>query len=345
MKKICAFIILSFCLSVILYTQEPVTLKFSTHVIKNDNNNNMTLCKYADPGQAGEKMLWDYSGLVATKRFTGHVKNSTFTKNTTLFPDANTVLSEFSNNFYFNITDDRIEQIGYASNNNEIIIKFDKPIIKLAFPFTLGDILSGSFHGTYLSGSLEGKISGTYDVEADGYGQLILPNNVIVKNTLRVKTTKKYQLVLNNNPQDVICETYRWYGEFNRYPLLVLISLQSEYESSKPHISYYAAYNNKIVRADPLLESNTNNSGFEFYPNPVLNEIKIKFILDKEGLADFEIYDNGGHFIKTLLHEKRDAGEYLMEFNTRELNLDRGTYYIKARINNEIVTKKFVILE
>jgi hypothetical protein len=59
-------------------------------------------------------------------------------------PEANTILEEFETKFYFRASNDKIEQFGSVSKNNTIT-KYDKPFVKMVFPFNYGDTYSGNF--------------------------------------------------------------------------------------------------------------------------------------------------------------------------------------------------------
>ena len=137
MKKLYSLFILAFFITA-GFAQKPISLNYETHAIKSEANNSMQLCKYVDPGTGGEHISWDFSNLEATNDFTGFVQSAYYSVNSALFPLANTELQEFTNQFYFKITENSIEQYGYSSKDNSVIIKFDKPFVfKAIFRYRL----------------------------------------------------------------------------------------------------------------------------------------------------------------------------------------------------------------
>ncbi|MCK7537571.1 MAG: hypothetical protein MZV63_44760 [Marinilabiliales bacterium] len=62
-------------------------------------------------------------------------------------PEANTVLEEFGVKFFFKSNGNIMEQYGTVTANT--ITKYDKPFVKMVFPFDYGDVYSGDFSGYY----------------------------------------------------------------------------------------------------------------------------------------------------------------------------------------------------
>jgi len=91
------------------------------------------------------------------------------------------------------------------------------------------------------------------------------------------------------------------------------------------------------------------------YPNPFNPETKIKFtITDREHstiggkrgrLVTLTIYDILGSEITTLIHEKKQAGEYEIKFNISKYNLSSGLYFYSLKTTGFTTTKKMVVLQ
>ncbi|MBN2610505.1 MAG: T9SS type A sorting domain-containing protein [Bacteroidales bacterium] len=344
MKKITIIALLA-ATSAFLFAQKPIVLEFEKHAIRNESNNVMKLCKYADPGARGANVTWDFSTLETTSDFTGYVQSSYHSSNTQLFPQANTELNEFNNRFYFRITEDRVEQYGYSSLNNQVVTTFDKPFVKMVYPFTMHDIYEGTFRGTYKYGNSTSDISGNYEILGDGYGKLILPGNFTVDNTLRVKTTKSYSYELSGVPQDVLITTYRWYCDWHRYPLLVLTSIKTSVNQNTSYV-YQAAYNNKATKLaekeNPVI---SKDKMFDVFPNPASEFLNISFTLEEESMVTIELFDIKGRKTGTLSNEMMQPGSRKLQSDISREKYTDGTYYIKVSINGNSETQQVVLVK
>lgn len=328
MKKI-VFIIFISCL-VVSSVYGVTKLTFEQHALKTDFHNDMVITKFQNPGLSGANQIWDFSSLNVLSDFKGLIQNPKFLKNSFFSNQFNTELIEFGNSFYFNITDTKLELTGYRSSNGNVEINYEKPFLKMVYPFEYGNSYTGSFSGVIKNGSKLGQIDGTYDVEADGFGKLILPNNVEVNNALRVKTIKRYtQSFSSSSSVEITITTYRWYTQNVRYPLLVLITTEYGY-GDKKSVSHQAAYNNNINEI--MLEAfDFENS--KVYPNPFSNVIRTSYELSNDANVLVEIFDITGKKVTELLNERQQAGFYDEPFDVNDLRLKNGMYNIRITID------------
>lgn len=334
-----------FAATVNLFAQKPIVLEFETHAIKNESNNEMKLCTYVNPGAAGANQIWNFSQIEATSNFTGYVKSSYHSVNSMLFPQVNTELNEFNNRFYFRIAENKIEQYGYSSLDNLVVTTFDKPFVKMKFPFTMGDNYQGTFSGTYKSGNSNSNISGTYEVIGDGYGRLILPGNFIVDNTLRVKTLKSYSHSISGVDQTVEIVAYRWYSDWHRYPLLVLTQVKSSANGSTS-VSYQAAYNTNLSKPANTISSETKSDKlFDVYPNPTDQIININYFVAEDGFVTIELYDLAGKKAGTLFNQELKSGAYTLQPDLIHEGFVKGFYLIKVTINGLSDSQQVVLLK
>ncbi len=330
--KAVTFIFIWLVSVICLRAQEPVVLNFETHAIKGESDNNMQLCKYMAPGESGENIIWDFSGLEKTNEFTGFINSSYHSVNSQIFPQANIELKEFNNRFYFKTADNRVEQVGFASEDNHFVNIYDKPFIQMFYPFTMGDHFEGTYGGLYKTGTVTNAIKGNYEVVADAYGKLILPDNFIVDNVLRVKTIKNYTYVMIGFDHLYEIVTYRWYCDWYRYPLLVLIRIKSSINQSTS-ITYQAAFNNQLSL--PAIKIDREISGeklFEIYPNPTDNILTIRYQVKDNGRVCFILYDLSGAEVKVLYDENMTSGFYHLESELVDEGLSEGAYLLKANI-------------
>ncbi len=340
MKKVVFTFVFILCAGITALPQ--ITLSYNTHAISTVENNNMVICKYADPGESGKNVTWDFSQLKDIKDFTGLVNQHYSQGSNPEFPYSNTQLTEFDNTFYYNITKDKMEETGMASKDKSVIIKYDQPFLKMKFPFTTGDAFAGNITGTYSANGIKATINGTYSVEADAWGKLILPGNVVATNTLRVKSVKDYDREFSSSTQHIEIITYRWYNENNRYPLLVLTSIKATTGSNSTY-SYQAAYNNRLKSALSVENTKLDENALMLYPNPVVDKLTVKYHVETTGPVSIELFDNSGKKIKSLLDKNLIRGDYSLELDAQNNGLPSGMYYIRAIMSGKSVTKEFVL--
>ncbi len=340
MKRIASMSIFSlFVLSAAI--AQPV-LNFDRHALKADEDNPMSYCEYEEAGISGANITWNFSDLQFTRSFTGYLKNSAATKIGVTFSEANTELTEFDSKFYFRVDQNKIEQYGYASTDGRMQTRYDIPFIKMKFPFSYGDFFSGSFSGkTYFSGIERGDMTGTYSVEADAFGTLILPGNTLYENTLRIRTEKRYSSTYQNQvSQEMSVITYRWYNESHRYPLLVL----TEYTVKSGDVittNYQAAYNNNAINfISPVIAES-----LVLYPNPADSYLAVEFDAVAAGSLAFTINDAAGKTARTFSRDILTGGKQYYDLSERIHGLRPGTYYLTVQNGNEIIDRNFTLVK
>lgn len=342
MKKLLIPVI-TYALTFTLNAQTTV-LRYATHALKIGVDNPMSYCQYADPGQAGNNVTWDFSGLKFTKSFTGYIRNSAFHGNQSIFSRANTELQEFSSRFYFDVNDQEIDQYGYASADGGTIVKYTTPFVKIKYPFEYGDFYTGTFQGiSEYQNVKNADISGNYSVDADANGTLILPGDVVFKNTLRVKTTKTYTMQFSVSSQKINIVTYRWYDSAHRYPLLVLTEITTV-SGSNSFKTHQAAYNNNVVSTPKSANSILASQNFELYPNPVKSSLTVSFDAVSQGSLAFEIYDMSGKLQKSFQRNIVSNGSNQYDISDELQGLRPATYLLVVIDGESRFGKEFTLV-
>ena len=77
------------------------------------------------------------------------------------------------------------------------------------------------------------------------------------------------------------------------------------------------------------------------YPNPFNPITTICFDLPKSSFVTLKIFNILGKEITTLVNEKRSAGEYKMEWNSK--GLPSGIYLYRLKTGDFIETRKLVL--
>lgn len=99
---------------------------------------------------------------------------------------------------------------------------------------------------------------------------------------------------------------------------------------------------------DDLYSNNTNLTAKGNYPNPFVEKTTIEFEITKPGNVIINIYDNLGNHIQTLNCENCDAGKNTLEWNCFDKKGNRvqtGIYYYEVRFNEEIQSKKMILVK
>jgi photosystem II stability/assembly factor-like uncharacterized protein len=96
---------------------------------------------------------------------------------------------------------------------------------------------------------------------------------------------------------------------------------------------------NAPVPADGNLEQN--------YPNPFNPQTTINFTVPEAGFATISIYDIGGAWIRTLLADNVQKGNYTVSWNGRiesDEEAPSGTYFYRLQTKNFTETKKMILV-
>jgi len=83
------------------------------------------------------------------------------------------------------------------------------------------------------------------------------------------------------------------------------------------------------------------------YPNPFNQLTTIEYSIPKRGKVGINIYDESGRLIKSVLHKMQDKGTYKIKWNgdsDKNTKVDNGLYFIRIRYNDNILTKKVVLI-
>lgn len=324
--------------------QAQTVLKYQTHGLIPTFKNDMFITKYAEPGAEGRNVVWDFTNLELTKDFMGSLDSPDLSRGSQLFPEANAVLEEFGNYFFFKTTEEGIQQLGFLSASGTTNIVYDVPFQKMKYPFVYGSSYTGDFSGTYNGTKTNGEIVGNYSVTGDATGTLMLPGNVSYENALRVKELKSYTQTLNDYSYDIENVTYRWYVNGHRFPILVFIKSTYTFSKGRTQVSTQAAYNPVILYGPTDDDVMSVNYGMNVYPNPYRDLVNIKYTLENPSAVNLSVYDLNGRLVKVLVDSNEDAGERIHNFSAKEMGLAAGAYLVKLNVNGEVTTQKILEL-
>ena len=323
-------------------SQAQFLMKSNTHILRTGDEHYFNITNNVDPGAKGPSIVWAFGNLQDNSTLTSYMYSAYTTPYSIDIPEANTVLEEFKTKFYFKASDGIIEQYGTVSKNNTIT-KYDKPFVKMIFPFNYGDSFSGDFSGTVEgANNYKANFTGTYLLEADAYGTLILPGNIVYKNVFRIKTVKE-QCYNNNNSCNCATISYKWYSEDVRYPLLTIIQSQTSKGIKTIRTAYYSkAENNNNEDNNKTHKLNSENIEANIYPNPFMDEFKLDYTIALDSDVRIEIYDNSGKKISSIQKLNQKAGYYTETINSDKIGNQLGMFHIRIIAGNDVVSKTVI---
>ncbi len=111
--------------------------------------------------------------------------------------------------------------------------------------------------------------------------------------------------------------------------------IQNFYENNFNFPFTLSSNDQKIKKSSYSLSQN--------YPNPFNPSTNIKFSLQKSGIITLKVFDVLGREVKTLINGYKNAGEHQINFNAQ--NLASGIYYYQLIQDNNIQTKKMMLLK
>ncbi len=347
MKKL---LFLSLFIAPVTLVAQPV-LTYQSHGLKAGEDNTMQQVQYVAPGESGTMQVWDYSNLSPLSE--GRTE--------TIAQDANgktRVMSAGGGYFTYNCNESGNIYEAYESPDR--LIRYDRPITKMRYPFTYGDAVFGSFSANCFYGadhSLGGNMAGNYSSEADAYGVLLLPNNVKLNNVLRVKTKESYvEEVCSNVHVELI--KYLWYAPEYRYPVFVTWNITYTYENGQTSTVNESFYTTKSlessvepapvtitvdpgIREEQVNTTTTPEVTYSVYPNPYNSYFHLTYTLEKETLVDIALFSSTGQYITHLVKSKRQDGIQHITYNPHSANL-AGFYFLRMTFDDKVYVQSLI---
>jgi hypothetical protein len=323
----------------VLILNAQTKLTYKNQALKVGDSHDFIFMKETAEGPAGPNVEWNFSELQSTeKSLTSHMQDPATLEKSKDIQEANTVIEEFGNQFYFNVNYNVMEQYGTVSCNT--VTKYDKPMLKLKFPFAYGDVVTGEYSGVQISQNSKTPVKGVYEIAGDAYGTLILPGDVTIYNVLRVKQTRTIEFEKANKITEI---TYRWYTENVRYPLLVVIKYVNGKTTNIAETAMYAHVGeNRTKSATSIDLTESTYSNFDIYPVPFKNELSISYGLNKPEKVKVELFDMSGRLLETISpSQAQEKGLHYLKVNN-SINYKSGIYYVRLTIGDNSYLKKAI---
>lgn len=106
----------------------------------------------------------------------------------------------------------------------------------------------------------------------------------------------------------------------------------------------------RIIYRSPIssLEEETAPKDFilyQNYPNPFNVQTTIRFNLNYPSKVQLRIFNSVGELVETLVDQELGSGTHEVIFDTQKNNLSSGIYLYQLRVNDNIATKKLMLLK
>lgn len=330
MKKLLPLVILF----VFVGLKAQITLTYDNHCYQENAEYWYQLVQYAEPGDAGDHCVWNFSALKEVELMDGEINTESYAVRNDLFPESSVAITEYGNTFIYKKSVSQISQIGYVAKNSDAYVRYTKPFVKLKFPFTYKNSYTGEVEMLYENGNYTKK--GVYNVNADAYGLIILPNNKSYRNALRVHTRTTYNLG-DNNAQ--VLDIYRWYVAEERFPVMVIQDVSYVQSSGKVVHNYKAAYNKSSLKSATL----DYQAFFKISPNPASTYIDLTFDLKSDSKVSVDVYGLDGRFVQNYFSGNKTQGAQYFHFPINKSVLASGVYVLKVTTDSEVLTEQFIV--
>ena len=221
-KKLLLITMMIVITSYFLSAKAQNVLTLNCNLMQPGDSVTMQIADYMDAGEAGENVVWDFSGIDCSGMC--YIKYDTIQHSQLVGYDA-------QNTDTFSLDHNHL----MLSNKESALqcMNYLQPQLLQVFPFRYNETFSKEYggEGRYCGTHYE-RTFGTIQITADGQGTLILSDNDTLSNTLRVYTINTASIRLNSdscrndsdNMKQVITERYQWFTRGFRYPVFETVT-------------------------------------------------------------------------------------------------------------------------
>lgn len=99
----------------------------------------------------------------------------------------------------------------------------------------------------------------------------------------------------------------------------------------------------KAATAKPRLFDEKLLSNVQIFPNPVTDQINLKYTITKNAQVSIKVMDVLGNNVLTLLSQRMEPGEQKFSYNLNK-QLTSGFYFVRVVVGTESVIKRISVL-
>jgi len=285
--------------------------------------------------KTGANQVWDLSSAVGDQEITNfftHLANTTDSNN---FPSANYAEKDTVENtetFYLK-TSSGLSIVEQFSPGNQVRLDLSSdPMEFLKFPLSYNDSYQETFDGTIeitQSGQTLTR-SGNIEINAEGYGKLILPHDTI-KNVLMVRKVLDYSDANGGNTIRTYNDTiFNWYNSSMSTYIASYVVRYSNGDKQLSSLSY--------IQQEDLLTGFPQkwqhySSKIILYPNPTNESV---YLSSLKHPAKIDIYNIEGQRVKELRTRQKTKKINLSDFSD-------GVYYIVLTTKLGSYNKRLIV--
>ncbi|MFM9944348.1 MAG: T9SS type A sorting domain-containing protein [Bacteroidia bacterium] len=314
---------------------------------------------FVEPGNSGPKQVWNYTNLQFAEKNPVTAFQPVSAEKISGMAEANLSILDDGYNYFMSATTNSLQELGYVNKVKNMTMVYSDPVLKMKYPFSYGDNYTDAFNGVALfSENYKIEFTGEITVSADAYGTLLMPNNLILENVMRLKSEKKGIQINRCGQVKVNSVRYAWYAEGYRYPVLIINIVENTHSNSlTPEITktasiYLPAANiqtkNIISGNSETTVKNTINQGVNvtLFPNPFSEKITYNYFLKTDMPVTISLYDITGKYNQPIANnEAQTAGFHSGEIGGLKHALPAGVYYLRFIFGEQVIVQKFVKLE
>jgi len=290
-------------------------------------------------GNAGANQTWDFSGVQVDSTKSVTTTDPASTPGGSNFPSATVAVPELLGNDllsgFFEFGASQVVYHGYQGTfstqgiNTEIQAVYTNPEIFVTYPLNFNDTqtdeLEGQVSTTTANIPTNSVRKGTFSINYDGYGTLILPSGTY-QNVMRIRYNESYQDSSNLAGQPFILtvttENIIWIQEGSELQLVQFNRITTNGLPSE-NLVFYQDQSTNI--ASPQLVKD-----FTVGPNPMVDKAVASFSLSEAHPVTMRLLSLKGQEIKRMGTRQLGAGEHEWELTVE--NLPTGLYLLGLKV-------------
>jgi hypothetical protein len=294
-------------------------------------------CVVSSPGVAGANVTWDFSLATTGSDYSGKYDVCPGSPDCSAFPGSNMVLKYPSLNTekFFILDASRYAFNGYKipASSHVHLKAFDY----IRYPFHYGDAYTDSFTATFTYNSIPYLERGHFTNTCDGWGTLKLPTGTFT-NVLRMQQAEIYSdsaLSGTTVNRDSIVQ-YTWYAPGYREYLFLF---SKTYRNGTPAYTTIS-YSSQLPLGIP--GTNSIMLGLTVFPNPLKDELHLRFNMERNGAVRISIFDMAGKELAVIDDKIFIAGPQDLAYKMP--GLTKGIYILRFQTSGAgAISKKIEI--
>lgn len=326
-------------LSTTLLAQPTITGYVAPDAGVTDDFTQFDASALGSPGAAGANVTWDLSGISTTTSLSYEWKNASAMNDASTYPASNLgAVVTLGADEYWLKSSTEFSLVGRIIQGGTITENFNNdPREVLKFPLTYQTTYNETMGGLYVGPGLSLDRSGTIEIEADGYGTLIMPYGTI-NNVLRVKITTEYNDKLSGQTlfeyEDV---QWHWYHPNSKFFLATYGTLVTITSGVPGGTTFFGFFQDQTSVG--LSDNEFKPYAFNMFPNPASNQFTIQY--DTESRENFlmEIFDVTGRMVEQRV--MTGSGQVQEVVNVD--HLEKGIYNVVLKYNSGTLSQKLIV--